>query len=77
MDLVAAVTAATATPARLLGLEGRLGRLAPGLRADVLVVDDDLRPVTVILAGQMVHPSGQLAATFCSRRASTTRTGWR
>jgi imidazolonepropionase len=37
----AALTAATANPAWTLGLEADLGRLAPGLRADFLVVEGD------------------------------------
>jgi N-acetylglucosamine-6-phosphate deacetylase len=52
VDLVAAVTAATATPARLLGLAGITGALRPGLRADLLVVDDALRPVRVMSGGR-------------------------
>jgi N-acetylglucosamine-6-phosphate deacetylase len=52
VDLVDAVTAASRTPARLLGLEHELGALRPGLRADLLVVDDDLRPVRVMSRGR-------------------------
>ena len=52
VGLLAAVTAATATPARLLGLDGITGALRPGLRADLLVVDPDLRPVRVMSAGR-------------------------
>ncbi len=36
-----AITAATATNARALGLEAEIGRVAPGLAADLLVVDGD------------------------------------
>jgi N-acetylglucosamine-6-phosphate deacetylase len=54
--LADAVTAATATPAALLGLADR-GDLAAGLRADVLAVDDDLRPVGVLRAGRWVGPA--------------------
>jgi imidazolonepropionase-like amidohydrolase len=35
-----ALTAATATPAREFGLRGR-GRIAPGMRADLLMVNGD------------------------------------
>jgi len=39
-DLRAAVTALTWIPARVLGLEGRLGRLAPGYAADAVLLDE-------------------------------------
>ncbi|QLY34692.1 N-acetylglucosamine-6-phosphate deacetylase [Nocardia huaxiensis] len=51
VDLAAAVTAATATPARLLGLADRIGALRPGMRADVLVTDHHLTPLTVYKDG--------------------------
>ena len=43
MDLspLEAITALTATPARALGLHDRLGRIAPGFAADVVVLDRD------------------------------------
>jgi N-acetylglucosamine-6-phosphate deacetylase len=44
-----AVHAATAAPARLLG-RPELGTLAPGARADVTVLDDDLRVVRTLVA---------------------------
>jgi N-acetylglucosamine-6-phosphate deacetylase len=52
VGLAAAVTAATATPAQLLGLGDITGALRPGLRADLLVVDDALHPVRVMSAGR-------------------------
>jgi N-acetylglucosamine-6-phosphate deacetylase len=54
VDLGAAVTAASATPAALLGLAHEVGDLRPGLRADVLVTDPDLDPVAVLAAGAWV-----------------------
>lgn len=36
-----AIRAATTTAARLLGLEGMIGSLAPGLRADLVIVEGD------------------------------------
>jgi N-acetylglucosamine-6-phosphate deacetylase len=54
VDLVAAVTAASATPARLLG-RADIGQLAPGRRADVLVTDAGLSPLAVMRAGRWVH----------------------
>lgn len=54
VDLVVAVRAASSVPARVLGREGDLGALAAGHRADVLLVDEELRPVTVLRAGAEV-----------------------
>lgn len=51
VDLVSAVRSAATTPARLLGLDEELGALRPGLRADLLVVDDDLGPTRVMRGG--------------------------
>jgi len=51
VDLVGAVRAASTTPARLLGLGHEVGSVAAGLRADLLVVDDGLRPVRVMRGG--------------------------
>lgn len=54
VPLPAAVTAATATPARLLGLDGLVGDLVAGRRADVLVTDAALAPLAVMRAGRWV-----------------------
>jgi N-acetylglucosamine-6-phosphate deacetylase len=54
VPLADAVRSATATPADLLGLSD-VGRLAPGLRADVLVTDAELNPTAVLRAGAWVH----------------------
>jgi N-acetylglucosamine-6-phosphate deacetylase len=51
--LPAAVTAATATPARLLGLAD-VGELEPGRRADLLVTTPDLEVRAVMRAGHWV-----------------------
>lgn len=55
VDLARAVRAASLVPARVLGAEDRLGSLAPGRRADVLITDRDLRPRRVLRAGQDVE----------------------
>lgn len=52
VDLTTATRCAATTPARLLGLDSEIGSLATGLRADLVVVDDDLRPVRVARAGR-------------------------
>jgi N-acetylglucosamine-6-phosphate deacetylase len=57
VDLVDAVRAASATPAALLGLGHERGDLAPGMRADVVVTDDDLWPVAVLHGGAWTGPA--------------------
>ena len=49
LDVV--VEAATATPARLLGLDRRRASIEPGRRADLVHLDDDLQVVAVMRAG--------------------------
>jgi N-acetylglucosamine-6-phosphate deacetylase len=51
---VAALAAATSAPARLLGRTDA-GTLAPGGRADVIVLGDDLSLERVLLAGEAVE----------------------
>lgn len=46
-----AIVNATSTPAKLLGLERELGRIAPGTRADLAVWDADLNVTTTLVAG--------------------------
>lgn len=53
IDLVDAVAAASATPARALSLEG-VGSLVPGSRADVLVVDRALQLQRVLRHGSLL-----------------------
>jgi N-acetylglucosamine-6-phosphate deacetylase len=54
VPLVDAVRMAATTPARVLGLAGTVGALAPGLRADLVELDADLRVVRVMRAGSWV-----------------------
>jgi N-acetylglucosamine-6-phosphate deacetylase len=48
---------AATTPARLLGEEGRKGRLAPGYDADVTVLRSDLSVEAVYKGGSRVYPA--------------------
>jgi N-acetylglucosamine-6-phosphate deacetylase len=60
VPLAEALTAASAVPARI-ARRPDLGRLAPGARADVVVLDDDLEILRVLVAGReehACHPSG-------------------
>jgi N-acetylglucosamine-6-phosphate deacetylase len=54
VDPVAAVAAATSTPAALLGLDDR-GSLATGLRADLVVLDHEWRVRRVMCRGDWVR----------------------
>src|SRR3954452_11977494 len=54
VDPVAAVAAASSTPAALLGLDDR-GSLATGLRADLVVLDRDWRVSRVMWGGDWVR----------------------
>ncbi len=56
VQLSEAVTMASANPARLLGLHHRKGAIAPGMDADLTVLDDDLRARATLVAGQWAHP---------------------
>ena len=53
LPLADALRMATSTPARLLRLDRRIGRLAPGLRADLVHLFDDLGLAGVWLSGRM------------------------
>ena len=55
LTLVDAVGALTATPARSLGLGSRLGLIAPGYAADIVVLDDDLCVTAVWAEGSRVR----------------------
>jgi N-acetylglucosamine-6-phosphate deacetylase len=47
-----AVAATSTNPARVLGLSERCGALRPGLAADLVLLDDDLRVRRVMVAGR-------------------------
>lgn len=51
VDAASAVLSATAVPARILGLQEEVGSLRSGLRADILAVDHDFRPIRVFRRG--------------------------
>jgi alpha-D-ribose 1-methylphosphonate 5-triphosphate diphosphatase len=65
----AAWEAVSTAPARIAGLTDR-GRLAPGARADVVVVDPQTRAVEATIAGgRLAHLSGGAARRFMASRA--------
>lgn len=48
-----ALRMASAYPADFLGIAGRRGRLAPGMAADLVHLDEDLRPTATWVGGKM------------------------
>lgn len=63
LPLEAAVRAATRTPARVLGIDDRVGTLEPGKDADLVVLDDDLRVTAVMAGGRWVRSPAKGALT--------------
>src|SRR4029077_20856552 len=58
MPLTGALRAASAEPARFLGLAHRLGHLAPGCRADMVALDpNDVRVLETWVAGRAYSSS--------------------
>lgn len=59
---VQALQMVTINPATLLRLDGRLGGIAPGRQADILLLPDlnSFRPETVVARGQVVAAGGEL-----------------
>jgi N-acetylglucosamine-6-phosphate deacetylase len=55
VPLADAATAASAAPARILGLPGHAGTLAPGAPADLVVTDERLRPSRVLRDGRWIE----------------------
>lgn len=56
-----AVAAATCVPARGLGLEAEIGSLRAGMRADVVVVDQQFGLVAVVRGGEVISTTGMLS----------------
>lgn len=67
IDPVAAVQMATINPARHFGLR-RSGAVAPGYRADIVVMDHGFNVRRVIFEGEEVARDGRLTARFEAKR---------
>jgi N-acetylglucosamine-6-phosphate deacetylase len=57
-----AIVAATYAPARLIGHEAELGRIARGARADLSFWDKDYRVIATMVGGSFVYNSIEVAA---------------
>lgn len=55
LPLTQAVQMATLTPARILGVDNRLGEVAVGKEADLVILDRELAVVATIVAGRVVY----------------------
>ncbi len=51
-----ALRMASANPARALGLDSELGRIAPGYRASLTLLNDDLTAEAVVIDGRLYRP---------------------
>jgi alpha-D-ribose 1-methylphosphonate 5-triphosphate diphosphatase len=69
MDLRDAWALISEGPARLLGLDDR-GRLTPGSRADLVIVEEDSKRIVGTIAGGAVsYMAGPLAVRFLGAAA--------
>jgi len=64
---------AATTPAAVLGLGHQIGALAPGMRADLVVLDDDLAVTAVIRAGKLVTEPSESQGSSESQRSAKPR----
>jgi N-acetylglucosamine-6-phosphate deacetylase len=55
---------ASLTPARFLGLQDETGAIAPGLRADLVVVRADFSVVSSWIGGEGVNSDGTNASAW-------------
>ncbi len=61
VSLADAIRMASTVPARILGLEGSKGHIAPSYDADLVALDEELRVAMTWVGGRMLHsrPKGR------------------
>ena len=73
IDVAEAARMASAYPAQFLGLGGELGRIAPGYRADLVLVDENVNVIETWIRGEAAaahfHGAGILVTDQTGRRA--------
>jgi N-acetylglucosamine-6-phosphate deacetylase len=57
IDMAVALQMITSTPARVLGLDHRLGAIKPGAVADMVVLTEDYSVDSVVVGGQIEKPT--------------------
>ena len=55
LELADAVQMLTANPARILGLQHQIGTIAKGLKADLLLFDEDIQIQKTMINGRFVY----------------------
>ena len=55
-----AIRMATLNPAKLLGIDHKVGSIEPGKKANLIIIDDTVRVKSVILEGDLAVQNGQL-----------------
>jgi N-acetylglucosamine-6-phosphate deacetylase len=53
-DLADAIQMASLNPARFLGMDDRLGQIAEGYQADLVILDEQIRPVMTMVGGEIL-----------------------
>jgi N-acetylglucosamine-6-phosphate deacetylase len=53
--LFEAVSMASSTPAKLLGLDGLMGKISSGYLADLVILDEHLQVTHTFINGQLVY----------------------
>jgi N-acetylglucosamine-6-phosphate deacetylase len=69
VGVAAAWRMASAVPAAILGLDGRTGTLAPGLDADIAVLDEQFVPQCTMVGGRLVYDGAAAAVPAVPERA--------
>ncbi|RQP18168.1 MAG: N-acetylglucosamine-6-phosphate deacetylase [Parapedobacter sp.] len=64
IPLIDAVRMATTTPARILGLQGSMGALAPRMDADVIIFDNDVNIKMTMIQGCIVYEPDSETTNF-------------
>jgi N-acetylglucosamine-6-phosphate deacetylase len=55
-----AIEMASSTPARIIGVELQKGRLAPGMDADITVLDRGFSVLLTMVGGDVVYERGKV-----------------